>query len=49
MKQAMANRTSEMVALIRVSRRPNNLVETGDITTAITPAGAITTPAQVAM
>ncbi len=49
MKQAMANSTSEMVALIRVSSRPNSLVETGDMTTAITPAGAITTPAQVAM
>ncbi len=38
-----------MVALSRVSMRPNSLVETGDMTTAITPAGAMTTPAQVAM
>ncbi len=49
MKKAMANRTSEMVALMRVSTRPNSLVETGDMATAITPAGAMTTPAQVAM
>lgn len=49
MKQAMAKSTSETVALMRVSRLPNSLVETGDMITAMTPAGAMTIPAQVAM